>query len=59
MSVSGKGFKRIGDGTFACTLQLFESLFELFEHHHSQISNVYSVDEKSTDNDSDVERFFQ
>ncbi|KAJ8955324.1 hypothetical protein NQ318_003417 [Aromia moschata] len=56
---SGKGFKKIGDGTLACAIELFQSLFSLVENHHSQKPNLYVSEDKISDNESDIESGFQ
>ncbi|KAJ8985848.1 hypothetical protein NQ317_006219 [Molorchus minor] len=56
---SENGFKKIGDGTLSCTLQFFQSLLNLVEDHHSQKPNLYNNEEKTSDNESDIESNFQ
>ncbi|KAL1493369.1 hypothetical protein ABEB36_011435 [Hypothenemus hampei] len=56
---SGKGFKRMGDGTLACSLNFFKSLLEIVENHHRQKGLSFSVDEKSSDNEIDDSIGFQ
>ncbi|CAH1153563.1 unnamed protein product [Phaedon cochleariae] len=56
---SGRGFRKIGGGTFTCTYNFFQSLLEMIENHSSQKPTSFSSEEKMSDNESDVERGFQ
>ncbi|CAH1377967.1 hypothetical protein MTP99_019350 [Tenebrio molitor] len=53
-----KGFKKLRDGTLACTLEFFQSLFELIEVHHSLKTSVY-LEESKMYNEAEVENDFQ
>ncbi|XP_066155411.1 protein tyrosine phosphatase domain-containing protein 1-like isoform X2 [Euwallacea fornicatus] len=53
---SGKGFKRIGDGTLSCSMMFFKSMLELVEAHHRQ--DVYSLDRKISENEADERNEF-
>ncbi|KYB29622.1 protein tyrosine phosphatase domain-containing protein 1 isoform X1 [Tribolium castaneum] len=53
-----KGFKKLRDGTLACTIEFFQSLFELIEVHHSLKSSVY-LEESKMYNENDLENDFQ
>ncbi|XP_056645749.1 uncharacterized protein LOC130450997 [Diorhabda sublineata] len=57
---SGKGFKRIGDGTLTCTYHFFQSLVELIEHHQNEKSDLLcSHNEDKIYENSDIEDYFQ
>lgn len=56
ISNTDKGFKRIGEGTYGCSMKFLRTLFELIEQHHSQ-RNLFNVDDKQFDNEYDVESF--
>lgn len=51
MFVTGKGFKKIGEGSLRCAFQLFHSLLGLIEEH--QKPDVYNMEDKTSDNESE------
>lgn len=53
MYVTGKGFKKIGEGSLKCAFQLFQSLLGLIEEHQIQKPDVYHMEDKLSDNESD------
>ncbi|XP_060536951.1 protein tyrosine phosphatase domain-containing protein 1-like [Cylas formicarius] len=54
---SDKGFKRIGGGTLACTVDFFQSLSLIIENHHKQRPMLYTMDEITSDNETDLQGF--
>ncbi|CAH1103557.1 unnamed protein product [Psylliodes chrysocephalus] len=56
---SGKGFKKIGDGTLTCTYHLFQSLAELIENHtNDKADMIYNQGEDKISESSDIEEDF-
>uniref|UniRef100_A0AAR5P150 Protein tyrosine phosphatase domain-containing protein 1 n=1 Tax=Dendroctonus ponderosae TaxID=77166 RepID=A0AAR5P150_DENPD len=56
---SGKGFKRIGDGTLSCSVEFFKSMLDIVGNHHAQKMRSFSISEKMYENNSEEIIAFQ
>ncbi|CAH0562649.1 unnamed protein product [Brassicogethes aeneus] len=48
---SEKGFKKLSDGTFQCTMIFFQSLFDLIDNHHNQKSDLPNIEDNEDEDE--------